>query len=199
MARIVAKYKADGNATDPVRVLRVPGFFHRKGDPVRVRLAHCAGASYSTEEIVKAFPPVKSVAPKPRVVQPQPDIDLEALRSALEHLAATPISNKPNAGTYVDDYETWMRFGLALKRDLGEEGFDIWEEWSEYSERYPGRDTLRAKWEKGFKTDDDDGGYGHCVRPIHVGSIFFTAQRRGWSTTRFRIAKALTDARGAFA
>ena len=38
MARMVSDYGADNNAKDLARVLRVPGFYHCKGDPVMVQI-----------------------------------------------------------------------------------------------------------------------------------------------------------------
>ena len=50
MRRIVEKHGADSNAADPVRVLRVPGFYHCKGKRALVRLTKCGGRRYTTAE-----------------------------------------------------------------------------------------------------------------------------------------------------
>jgi putative DNA primase/helicase len=38
--------------------------------------------------------------------------------------------------------ETWVRMGMAVKSELGEDGFDIWSEWSQQDESYSDRDAL---------------------------------------------------------
>ena len=60
MDRMVSDYGSDRNAKDISRVLRVPGFFHRKGDPVMVELVATSGHRYSGGEITAAFPPVQA-------------------------------------------------------------------------------------------------------------------------------------------
>ena len=65
-----------------------------------------------------------------------------------------------------DEYDEWVRFGLALKT-LGEVGRGLWMEWSATSDKY---DTEQAaeKWE--------------TLRPKNTSYrvIFSEAQRRGW-------------------
>lgn len=192
-AHLVEKYGADSNATDTVRVLRVPGFYHCKGKPALVKLLECNGRRYTAGALVEAFPPIVR-KPKRRsagAVMPA-DVNRGALRSALEHLAATPHPRLKHGGTYVDDYETWMRFGLAIKRDLGDEGFDIWDEWGRFSDRYPGEENSRQKWDNAF--DVETRAIGDVV---HVGTIFHTARLQGWSFTRYQVRDALRKARAA--
>ncbi len=59
MERMVSDYGADNGAKDLARILRVPGFFHNKGDPF---LVHVIGAinptPYRQYEVMQAFPPV---------------------------------------------------------------------------------------------------------------------------------------------
>ncbi|KAB2919965.1 MAG: hypothetical protein F9K29_03660 [Hyphomicrobiaceae bacterium] len=191
MSRIVDEYGADKNATDPVRVLRVPGFYHCKHKPVMVRLVKCSGRRYTAAALVKAFPPIKRKVKKASVrnASSQVDVDRGALRSALEHLAATPHPRLRHGGTYADDYDTWVRFGLAIKRDLGDDGFSVWDEWGQFSDRYPGERGSRTKW------DGLDVHARTSQDAIHVGTIFDTAKRQGWSFTRYQIVTALEKAR----
>ena len=45
--------------------------------------------------------------------------------------------------------EPWLRVGMALKHetDGGDDGFDIWDEWSSMGETYPGTEGMRYQWE----------------------------------------------------
>ena len=45
------------------------------------------------------------------------------------------------------DRETWVRLAMACKAELGAEGFDVWNAWSEQAKEYnatAARDTWRA-------------------------------------------------------
>ncbi|WP_322008283.1 AAA family ATPase [Paraburkholderia tropica] len=48
-----------------------------------------------------------------------------------------------------DDRETWVHMGMAVKAELGEGGFDLWDEWSRTSDSYRESDA-RAVW-RSFK------------------------------------------------
>lgn len=183
---LVRKYGADGNATDTVRVLRVPGFYHCKGKPVLVKLLECNGRRYTAGELAKAFPPIARKTRNRRVAEVQNgSVDVPALRSALKHLASIPHPNARHGETYADDYDTWVRFGLAIARGLGESGFSVCDEWARSSTRYPGDDESRVKWET-FDVESRLTG-----DPITVGTIFHCAKRHGWSFTRHHFAELL--------
>jgi putative DNA primase/helicase len=68
-----------------------------------------------------------------------------------------------------DDRETWVRVGMAVKRELGDEGFDIWDEWSRLSESYVERDA-RDVW-KSFRADG----------PVTIATLLYEAKKRGLS------------------
>jgi RepB DNA-primase from phage plasmid len=59
MERMVESNGSDKNAKDIVRVLRVPGFLHRKNETHLVQLVEASGKRYSRAEILAAFPPVE--------------------------------------------------------------------------------------------------------------------------------------------
>jgi len=57
--RIADKFGTDASVTDLSRVLRLPGFYHRKADPFMVRIIHDnGGLPYSADKILAAFPPL---------------------------------------------------------------------------------------------------------------------------------------------
>jgi hypothetical protein len=63
MERMVETYGSDKNAKDISRVMRLPGFLHRKADkgpinPFLVRIVEATGKRYMRAEIRAAFPPV---------------------------------------------------------------------------------------------------------------------------------------------
>ena len=82
--------------------------------------------------------------------------------------------NIQNALNHIDpqDRETWFRMGAAIKDELGENGFEMWDNWSRQSDNYKQQDA-QSVW-KSIKV-------GH----IHIASLFKTAREkcRGISQT----------------
>ncbi len=84
-------------------------------------------------------------------VSPSP----ETVRHALSYIPAT-------------DRDLWVRLGMAAKSELGDEGFPIWNEWSQSADNYRSKDAL-AVW-KSFKTDGK----------VTVGTLLYEAKARGF-------------------
>jgi putative DNA primase/helicase len=61
------------------------------------------------------------------------DLPVETIELALSHLDANC------------DRDTWARIGMALKSELGEPGFDVWDAWSRRADNYDQRDA-RDTW-----------------------------------------------------
>lgn len=74
-----------------------------------------------------------------------------------------------NALSYIDsrDRETWIEVGAALKDELGEDGFNLWDGWSQGADNYNARDAKTA-W-KSFKTGR-----------IHIATLFYHARQNGY-------------------
>lgn len=64
--------------------------------------------------------------------KPVTKVPVERIRAALEHVNA-------------DDYQRWINIGHALKHAYGDEGEEIWLEWSKTSDKYKEGDEI--KWE----------------------------------------------------
>ena len=62
----------------------------------------------------------------------------------------------------------WVRIGMAVKSALGEEGFDLWDEWSRRAQSYREPDA-RAVW----RSIEPQGG-------ITLGTLFFEARKYGY-------------------
>ena len=78
----------------------------------------------------------------------------DEIRAALNHIGA-------------DDRDMWIRMGAAVKDEMGEDGFHLWDEWSQTGGSYNARDA-KAAW-KSFKP-------GH----ISIGTLFHHARQNGW-------------------
>lgn len=66
-----------------------------------------------------------------------------------------------------DDRDLWVRVGLAL-HSIGQQGFDLWDEWSKKSHKYDPVDSMRV-W-RSFKPGS-----------INYETVFFIAQEHGWA------------------
>ena len=67
-----------------------------------------------------------------------------------------------------DDRIVWWRMGMALKSELGDEGFPVWNNWSKASASYKPSHALSV-W-KGIKSG---GG-------VKIASLFYLARANGW-------------------
>ncbi len=83
--------------------------------------------------------------------------DIERIRDALQYV---PASNR----------ETWLHMGMAIKHELGDHGFDVWDSWSRQADSYKPGDS-RAVW-KSFD--------GTSKRPVTAASLFHEAKEHGW-------------------
>ncbi len=67
-----------------------------------------------------------------------------------------------------EDRDTWVEIGMALKSELGDGGFALWDGWSRQSERYKAADA-RSVW----RSIKADGG-------ITIATLYHEALSRGW-------------------
>ena len=72
-----------------------------------------------------------------------------------------------------DDREVWWRMGAAIKSELGEAGFSLWDAWSRQSDRYR-EASAQATW-RALRPTGRDG------RAITVGSLYHLAKEYGWA------------------
>ncbi len=81
--------------------------------------------------------------------------DLTELRKAV---AFIPAHNR----------ETWIKIGMAIKSELGEGGFELWDSWSKTADNYVERNA-RTTW----RSLSNEGG-------VRIGTLFREAQRHGF-------------------
>ena len=158
MERMVTNHGSDKSATDICRVLRVPGFLHRKAKPFMVRIVEATGHRYPWAEILGAFPPIPRRETATHCRFEQRDGDDERIAEALSTIPA-------------DDRAVWIDVGLALQGHYGDRGRDLWDRWSQSSTKYDAEDLERV-W-KSFK------GAGTTIR-----TVFYHAVNAGWSERR---------------
>ncbi len=168
---IAVKFGTDSSVCDLPRVLRVPGFFHRKGTPFRVRIvSERGGLPYSAETLRAAFQTMVTKAPA------RPVAGIAAVESPTHAgrvvgvIAATQAEEIRSALASLDhdDRDTWWKCGAALHSTSAPNAFGLWTEWSKKSDKFSATDQKKT-W-NGFKAG---GG-------IHLETIFAMAQGGGW-------------------
>ena len=79
-----------------------------------------------------------------------------------------------------DDRDTWVMMGMAVKSELGDHGFDVWDEWSQSARSYSVK-SAKDVW-KSIKA----GG------KITIATLYHAAKQHGWQgdeTVRQRSAE----------
>jgi hypothetical protein len=68
-----------------------------------------------------------------------------------------------------DDYEVWVRVGMALHHASGGTALDIWDQWSSRSAKYKPEEMPR-KWHS----------FGKGANPVTLGTLVHYAEQGGW-------------------
>ena len=84
--------------------------------------------------------------------------DIDDIRSALSYIEP-------------QDRDTWWQMGAAIKDELGENGFDMWDEWSRQADNYNARDAQNT-WKS--------------LKPgmWHIESVWKIARQNGWKPSK---------------
>jgi RepB DNA-primase from phage plasmid/Primase C terminal 2 (PriCT-2)/AAA domain len=168
-------YGSDPNAKDLARVLRLPGTFHRKGQPHEVTFAGTE-RRYTGAELVEAFKaePQAPTAPEANTVERKP-ADESTVRDALKHV---PID-------VIDSRHTWVTVGMILRDTFGEElGRELWDEASARSHKFDA-DMQEKTWASfaGRKPD----------KAATLGTIYHHAIKGGWVRPRASVDDEFPD------
>lgn len=105
-------------------------------------------------------------APAASAYTPPPVVPIAPARlaSAREALAAMPS----------DDRDTWVKVGAAIHNEMpGQDGFSLWDSWSQGSAKYDPQDQIRV-W-RSFKVKGLAG--------VGLNTVFALAQAQGWKNT----------------
>jgi hypothetical protein len=128
---IAARFNGDPAVCDLPRVMRLPGFLHRKGVPYLVRI--------KTAHEQPAYP--GAIFERSKTSRPQPNAELVAD----ENRIACAVAFIPN--DEMVDWKAWCDFGLAIFGATGgsDKGFVIFDAWSRRCpSQYNERDTRKA-------------------------------------------------------
>ncbi|WP_395710470.1 PriCT-2 domain-containing protein [Reyranella sp.] len=149
---LAERFNGDRAVHDLPRVMRLPGFFHRKREPFRTRIVEINDhPPFDGAEFERAAPQVRASG--------EPQADPARVARALEI-----IPNDENV-----DWEKWNRVAMATWGATGgsDEGFDAFDLWSQKSSTYNARDT-RERWEAISRSPPSE---------IGAGTLFHMASR----------------------
>jgi DNA polymerase I-like protein with 3'-5' exonuclease and polymerase domains len=148
---LIKRFGSDASVHDLPRVMRLPGFLHRKGEPFRTRIVTVNDAP---PHAVAAFVGLANVeAPTAAdLVVPGLGIASEPLPPLAEVAAALEVIPIPVAGegTIADAgaaYAHWINIGMATHAATGgsAEGLALFDKWSQKSQHYDA-EGLAEKW-----------------------------------------------------
>lgn len=91
--------------------------------------------------------------------------------------AEISLSDVAEALRFLDsgDRDLWIRMGMAIKREFGEAGFDVWDQWSANYKKYKTKEAASA-W-KSFK-------FAGVKGTATIGSLIYLAQEKGFKFDR---------------
>ncbi|RUM45139.1 MAG: hypothetical protein DSY80_03700 [Desulfocapsa sp.] len=167
MLRLAQDWGHDKGASGIARVMRLPGFYHCKGEPFMSRIVGGTGRQMDLYDLIQAFPPIEhSVSPliddeTGEIKMPEDSI----LRAAAIGAAMSRIP-----AMYCDDRKTWLEIGMAINHEFGDAGFSMWDDWSQNSDKYDQKDSVKT-W-KGFA--------GKGIGDIKIGTLFYYSNGAGF-------------------
>ncbi|AIM40821.1 DNA primase [Idiomarinaceae phage Phi1M2-2] len=70
------------------------------------------------------------------------------------------------------DYEEWIRCGMAIHDATNGAGYELWDEWSQKSDKY-NPTMMEKKWHS----------FGKTSNPVTVGTLIHHARQNGWQSS----------------
>jgi P4 family phage/plasmid primase-like protien len=177
---IAARFCGDHKVCDLPRVMRIPGFYHRKDKPYLTHIVERNRVpKYTIEQLIQGLvlePYLEPKTPK-GFGELNPKAFLGGDKQATWRRLEKALSFIP-----ADDREDWLQVGMAIHDfDSSPHGYDVWTQWSQTSVKFNADDQINT-WQS-FKPN---GG-------ITLGTVFHRAQERGWKCTEKKREYRLTD------
>jgi hypothetical protein len=170
---LLARFNGDPSVCDLSRVMRLPGFLRRKGEPVLTRVIHTSErAPYTAAELAEIIP---AADPTPHDKNPFQEYgdqrDLPPLWKVEAALAVVAD----------DSREKWIAVGHSIKSAYpGDEGLKLFDAWSKTSPEYDEAYTIKT-WDS-FKPDSIFKPDSFKPDSISIGTLFHYANEAspGW-------------------
>jgi hypothetical protein len=151
-------FKVDRKALDLARLMFTPNA-QVNGTQRSAEVVIARFELHDAEDLVAAAPGAADTAPaRPSRILNRVPTNLDAM---LAHIDA-------------EDYDTWIKVGMALKREYGDAALDAWDKWSSSSEKWDPRET----WPKLESFRREAGNV------ITLGTVIHLAREGGWDSGR---------------
>lgn len=167
--------KADPSRTaDLASVLRPVGTRnHKFAPPKNVTQIKAATMAHPLAVLADRLPP--DLVPAERASPSKEKINEQFSLSTQsgEQLTEEKIAELCEALSFVspEEYDTWLRVGMALHATGHEAAFEVWSAWSERSSKFDAQ-TQQAKWDS-FSASRSNG--------VTLGTIYALAKENGWA------------------
>ena len=165
-------YSAPAEAALMQHNANYPGIdFKSSGFVVGPGSLHASGACY---EVIHGHP--DDIAPAPDAILAllkKPDTHRADYHGEPLDVTDAELAEMLNHVSPDCSHETWYRCGMALHHATGGTGFAIWDEWSNRSDKYPGRSNLERRWHS----------FGKSANPVTLGTLAHYAEDGGWRSS----------------
>lgn len=179
---LAAKFDSDPKVCNLARVMRLPGTENLKGPkPFRVKMVHLdkSLARYTKDEVIHGLSLITQPQPCTKPVQSKPLVATQHITDHGEH-------HRPNdeeirgllAAIPADDRDVWVKVGMGLHAGLGEDGRELFIEWSGTSPKFDLNEANR-QWQS-FNNQRVDG--------ITLGTVRFLAEKHQRSISAVTMA-----------
>jgi hypothetical protein len=166
----------------PVQPMYLPVVFADAGDPSPIVICKPEGEPFLTTDVLSESDleddSTDDMSGGDGVVA-----DLDFLRNPLEGIS--PDDVRSALATLDPDMpmQDWVTVGMGLRHQFGDDGYDLWREWSAKGNKFTGDEDTEKRWQS-FKSQPT-----HRI-PVTIRSVFRKAQAAGWTdaalTTRTR-------------
>ena len=169
---IIKRFDSDASVHDLPHVMRVPGFIHQKGEPCLSRIVeiHPDGPSYPFAQLWTEFADKGRKNGAGTSGANDSGIDNEDFKYSKFPPVSIEIIRKALSVIPADNRKTWVDMGMAVKSELGDDGFAAWDEWGKTCEEKHDADDARRVWD----SITVEGG-------VTIGTLFHKAKECGWT------------------
>lgn len=124
MEVMIGQYGSDPNAKDLARVLRLPGFFHQKGDPFQGHIVHESSAQpYTRDQILEAFKPTITQKAEPVLDEgPTTKVGIDPVLLTRAKSIALAAAIRTQEDHRIGRHDEVLQLGHRLRRDLFRRG-----------------------------------------------------------------------------
>jgi hypothetical protein len=117
-------------------------------------------------------------SPTPAAPTDEDVANIEFLREPMDGITTEVIKD---ALTKIDpdcSMQKWVEYGMGLKHQFGEAGYELWDEWSSTGKKYKGDQETRKRW-------DSFRGATKDRPPITLRTVVKSAVEAGWDNAVF--------------